>query len=94
MPANDEPHGVFSLSPHQQPVLVVGSGSEVTRTLALNVTRSAGLFGNASVEYKISGELEEGMDMKEVLGEQSEGRIFFRENHVFTTMNVPITNQV
>lgn len=94
MPANDEPHGVFSLSPHQQPVVVVGSGSEVTRALALNVTRSAGLFGNASVGYKISGELKEAMDMKEILGEQTEGRIFFRENRVFTTVTVPINSQV
>lgn len=94
MPANDEPHGVFSLSAHQQPVVVVGSGSEVTRALALNVTRSAGLFGNASVGYKISGELKEAMDMKEILGEQTEGRIFFRENHVFTTVTVPINSQV
>lgn len=94
MPANDEPHGVFFLSPHQQPVVVVGSGSEVTRALALNVTRLAGLFGNASVGYKISGDFEVAMDMREILGERAEGRIFFRENCVFTTVTVPINNQV
>lgn len=94
MPANDEPHGVFSLSPNQQPVVVVGSGSEVTRALAFNVTRSAGLFGNASVGYKISGELEKAMDIKEILGNQTERRIFFRENQVFSTVTVPINNQV
>lgn len=92
--ANDEPHGVFSLSPHQQAVVVDVSGSEVTRALALNVTRLAGLFGNASVGYKISGEIEEEMDMKEILGEQAEGRIFFREKHSFTTVTIPINNQV
>ncbi|MEQ2214624.1 hypothetical protein XENOCAPTIV_014496, partial [Xenoophorus captivus] len=55
VPANDEPHGVFSLNPKQQSVVVVGSGSQVTRALVVNVTRLAGLFGNASVGYKISG---------------------------------------
>lgn len=75
-------------------MVVAGSGSEVTRALALNVTRSAGLFGNASVGYKISGELEEALDMKEILGEQTEGRLFFPENQVFTTLIVPINKQV
>lgn len=72
----------------------MGSGSEVTRALALNVTRLAGLFGNASVGYRISGAIEELMDMKEIIGEQAEGRIHFRENHTFTIVTVPINNQV
>lgn len=58
------------------------------------MTRSAGLFGNASVGYKISGELEDAFDMKEILGEQTEGTIFFPENQVFTTLIVPINKQV
>lgn len=57
------------------------------------MTRLAGLFGNASVGYKISGTIEV-IDMKEILGDQAEGRIFFRENHSFTTVTVPISNQV
>ncbi|XP_029685938.1 LOW QUALITY PROTEIN: adhesion G-protein coupled receptor V1 [Takifugu rubripes] len=94
VPANDEPHGVFSLSPHQQPFVVLGSGSEVSRALSMNVTRLAGLFGNASVGYQIRGAVEEVRDMEEILGEQAEGRIFFRENCSVTTVTVPISNQV
>lgn len=94
MPANDEPHGVFSLNPKQQSVVVMGSGSEVTRALVLNVTRLAGLFGNASIGYRISGGIEEVMDMKEILGGHSEGRMFFREGQTFSTMTVFISSQV
>ncbi|KAM9360944.1 adhesion G-protein coupled receptor V1 [Symphorus nematophorus] len=92
--ANDEPHGVFSLNPEQQSIVVVGSGSEVTRALVMNVTRLAGLFGNASVGYRISGGIDEVMDIKEILGGQAEGRMFLREGQTFTTITVPISNQV
>lgn len=94
MPANDEPHGVFSLNPKQQSVVVMGSGSEVTRAFVLNVTRLAGLFGNVSIGYRISGGIEEVMDMKEILGGQAEGRMFFREGQTFSNMTVFISSQV
>uniref|UniRef100_A0A3B4V3U8 Adhesion G-protein coupled receptor V1 n=1 Tax=Seriola dumerili TaxID=41447 RepID=A0A3B4V3U8_SERDU len=68
--ANDEPHGVFFLNPEQQSIVVVGSGSELTRALVMNVTRLAGLFGNASVGYRISGGIDEVMDIEEILGGQ------------------------
>ncbi|XP_037634420.1 adhesion G-protein coupled receptor V1 isoform X2 [Sebastes umbrosus] len=92
--ANDEPHGVFSLNPEQQSIIVVGSGSEVTRTLVMNVTRLAGLFGNASVGYRISGGIDEVMDIGEILGGQAEGRLFLREGQAFSTITVPISSQV
>ncbi|XP_074494393.1 adhesion G-protein coupled receptor V1 [Sebastes fasciatus] len=92
--ANDEPHGVFSLNPEQQSIIVVGSGSEVTRTLIMNVTRLAGLFGNASVGYRISGGIDEVMDIGEILGGQAEGRLFLREGQAFSTITVPISSQV
>uniref|UniRef100_A0A3Q3J0J5 Adhesion G-protein coupled receptor V1 n=1 Tax=Monopterus albus TaxID=43700 RepID=A0A3Q3J0J5_MONAL len=88
--ANDEPHGVFSLNPEQQSIVVVGSGSVVTRALVMNVTRLAGLFGNASVDYRISGVV----DIKEILGGQAEGRLFMREGQPFSTITVPISSQV
>ena len=94
MPANDEPHGVFSLNPEQQSIAIVGSGSEVTRALVLNVTRLAGLFGNASVGYRISGGVDEVMDIEEILGGQAEGRLLLREGQTFSTITVPISNQV
>lgn len=94
VPANDEPHGVFTLSPHQQPLAVLGSGSEVSRALSVSVTRLAGLFGNASVGYEIRGARGEVGAMEEILGGQAEGRIFFRENRTVATVTVPISNQV
>lgn len=94
MRANDEPHGIFSLSPEQQSIVVVGSGSEVTRALIMNVTRLAGLFGNASVGYRISGGIDEVMDIEEILGGQAAGRLFVREGQTFSTITVPISSQV
>ncbi|KAK9522609.1 hypothetical protein VZT92_019059 [Zoarces viviparus] len=92
--ANDEPHGVFSLNPDQQSIMIVGSESQVTRALVMNVTRLAGLFGNASVGYRISGGMDEVMDIKEILGGQAEGRLFLREGLTFSTITVPISSQV
>ncbi|XP_026199339.1 adhesion G-protein coupled receptor V1 [Anabas testudineus] len=92
--ANDEPHGVFSLNPEQQTIVVMGSGSEVTRALVLNVTRLAGLFGNASVGYRISGRIDEVIDINEILGEQANGRLFMREGQPFSAVTVPISSQM
>ncbi len=94
MRANDEPHGVYSLNPGQQSIVVVGSGSEVTRALVMNVTRLAGLFGNVSVGYRISGGIDEVMDIEEILGGRAEGRLLFTEGQTFSTLTVPISTQV
>ncbi|KAG7243926.1 hypothetical protein INR49_006081 [Caranx melampygus] len=92
--ANDEPHGVFSLNPEQQSIVVVGSGLEVTRALVMNVTRLAGLFGNASVGYRISGGIDEVMDIDEILGGKAQGRLSLVEGQTFSTLTVPISSQV
>ncbi|KAG7490788.1 G-protein coupled receptor 98 [Solea senegalensis] len=94
VPANDEPHGIFSLDPEQQSVEVVEAGSNVTRYLVMNVTRSAGLFGNVSVGYKISGGIDEVMDIEEILGGQAQGRLLLMEGQTFRTLTVPISSQV
>lgn len=94
MPANDDPHGVFSLDREEQSIVVVGSGSEASRALALNVTRLAGLFGNASVGYRISGGIDEVMAMDVILGGRAEGRLFFREGQSFSSLLLPISSQV
>lgn len=70
------------------------SGSEVSRALVLNVTRLAGLFGNATVGYRVSGGIEEVMDIKEILGGQAEGTLFFREGQTFGTVTMLISSQV
>lgn len=94
MPANDDPHGVFSLNTEQQSVVVVGSGLNITRAVVINVTRIAGLFGNASVSYRITGGPDDMMDIEEILGGQAVGRLFMREGQTFSTITVPISSQV
>ncbi|XP_077457045.1 adhesion G-protein coupled receptor V1 [Stigmatopora argus] len=89
--ANDDPHGVFSLNPEQQSVSVVGSGQEIRRVLEINVARLAGLFGNVSVGYKISGGTKEMMD---IVGEQAEGQLLFSEGQAFSAVMLHISNQV
>ncbi|XP_068166577.1 adhesion G-protein coupled receptor V1 [Antennarius striatus] len=91
--ANDEPHGVFFLDPGQQAIVVTGSGSEVTRALAMNVSRLGGLFRNATVSYKIHGLTDEEMDIEELLGGRAEGRIFFMEGQSFSSISVSIDHQ-
>lgn len=85
---------MFSLNAEQQSIIIVDSGSEVTRALVVNVTRHAGLFGNASVGYRISGGVDEMMDIEEIMGGQAEGRLFMREGQTFSTITVPISNLV
>ncbi|MEQ2176232.1 hypothetical protein GOODEAATRI_025891, partial [Goodea atripinnis] len=68
--------------------------SQVTRALVVNVTRLAGLFGNASVGYKISGRGTEVMDIQEILRGQAEGRLLMREGQAFSQITVPISSQV
>lgn len=94
MPANDEPHGVFSLNPEQQAVVVVGSVSQLSRALVVNVTRLAGLFGNASVGYKISGRGTEEMDIHDTLGGRAEGRLLMIEGQPFGQITLPISSEV
>ncbi|XP_056157733.1 adhesion G-protein coupled receptor V1 isoform X2 [Lampris incognitus] len=92
--ANDEPHGIFALNPDHQSIMVMGAGSEVSRALVLNVTRLAGLFGNASVGYRITGGIAGGMDSEELLGGKAEGRVLLREGELFAAVTVLMSNQV
>ncbi|KAM8865111.1 adhesion G-protein coupled receptor V1 isoform 2-T2 [Synchiropus picturatus] len=91
--ANDDPHGVFSLSPENQFITVTGSGSEVGRVLVLNITRMAGLFGNASVGYKVRGAVNEVLSIDIILGEQAEGRLLMTEGQTHGAVTLPITSQ-
>lgn len=94
VPANDDPHGVFSLNPEQQSIAVLGSGSEISRAVVINVTRLAGLFGNASVGYRITGGIDEGMDLQATLGGKAEGRLLLIEGQSFSAISLPISSQV
>uniref|UniRef100_A0A4W5MA43 Calx-beta domain-containing protein n=1 Tax=Hucho hucho TaxID=62062 RepID=A0A4W5MA43_9TELE len=90
--ANDEPHGVFGLVAERQAVVVVGRGAGLVRLLALNVTRQAGAFGNASVGYRIS--TGPGLDGQELLGEAAVGRVLIKHGEDSASDSVPISTQV
>ena len=91
MRANDDPHGVFALEAGGQAVRVEVEGSEVSRTLVLNVTRQAGAFGNASVAYRVGGG---GPEAQGLLGEAAVGRVLVREGETYTAVSLPISSQV
>ncbi|KAJ3604248.1 hypothetical protein NHX12_028989, partial [Muraenolepis orangiensis] len=88
--ANDEPHGVFSLDPGQQSMEVAGPGADPARFLLLNLTRLAGLFGNASVGYRVSG----GQHVQSLLGDGATGRILLVEGESSASITLSLSNQV
>uniref|UniRef100_A0AAV2MS74 Staphylococcus aureus surface protein A n=1 Tax=Knipowitschia caucasica TaxID=637954 RepID=A0AAV2MS74_KNICA len=90
--ANDDPHGVFTLNPQHQSVVIIGSGAETRRALMLNVTRSGGLFGNATVGFGIKGGTDTD-DIQQILQGQAQGRVLFREGEEFATVTVPISSE-
>ncbi|XP_077417871.1 adhesion G-protein coupled receptor V1 isoform X3 [Vanacampus margaritifer] len=92
--ANDDPHGVFSLKPEQRSLSVEGAGAEVRRVLVINATRLAGMFGNVSVGYRITGGTDEMMDMGMFVGGQAEGQLLFTEGQMFSTVTLHISSQV
>ncbi|XP_014662998.1 PREDICTED: G-protein coupled receptor 98-like isoform X2 [Priapulus caudatus] len=51
--ANDDPHGVFSISPDSQTVIVT---HEMNRQVQLNITREGGAYGPVRVAYDINYE--------------------------------------
>ncbi|XP_061528205.1 adhesion G-protein coupled receptor V1 isoform X2 [Phycodurus eques] len=90
--ANDDPHGVFSLNPEEQSVLVEGSGAEVRRVLIMNTTRLGGLFGNVSVGYRITDGTDEVLGMDMFVGGQADGQLLFTEGQVFSNVTLYISN--
>ncbi|KAJ8006188.1 hypothetical protein DPEC_G00125640 [Dallia pectoralis] len=90
--ANDEPHGTFGLSAERQAVVVFGTGERLGRRLSLNLTRHAGHFGNASVNYRVSTGL--GLNVQGLLGEAAVGIVLVRDGQDSASISVPISSQV
>ncbi|XP_066512530.1 adhesion G-protein coupled receptor V1-like [Hoplias malabaricus] len=86
--ANDEPHGVFSLPPQQQALVI--NATDRSRHLALNISRLAGAFGNVSVVYRISYPTP-GQSFTE---DRSTGSILVRDGERAASVTVPISTQV
>ncbi|XP_039767131.1 adhesion G-protein coupled receptor V1 [Ornithorhynchus anatinus] len=84
--ANDDPHGVFALYPEQQKVL---AERDLSRHIRVHVTRLAGTFGRAAVEYRVSSE-HRGQPMTEY----TEGRLVVGDGQSYGVATVPIINQV
>ncbi|XP_076853827.1 adhesion G-protein coupled receptor V1 [Brachyhypopomus gauderio] len=85
--ANDEPHGAFGL-PRGEQALVLNAVDR-SRVLALNVSRAAGAFGNASVQYRI-GYSTSGPSFTE----NSTGIILVRDGEKSVGITVPVSKQV
>lgn len=85
--ANDDPHGVFALYSDQQSVLVERN---LDRYVQINVTRHAGAFGEAIVEYHITSHYEEAL----IEPENEVGYLTIKDGASFGVKRVPISNQV
>ncbi|XP_062873808.1 adhesion G-protein coupled receptor V1 [Trichomycterus rosablanca] len=86
--ANDEPHGVFALYTDRQALLV--NATDLSRYLVLNITRLAGLFGRASVEYRISYPAS-GQSFTEI---RDSGSVVVRDGERSASVAVPVSTQV
>ncbi|KAK7934133.1 hypothetical protein WMY93_005029 [Mugilogobius chulae] len=87
--ANDDPHGIFTLNPERQSVVI---RTDTRRALILNVTRLAGHFGNVSVGYSIRSGTDM-IDIEQILQGQAMGRLMFSEGETFSTVTVPISSE-
>lgn len=86
--ANDEPHGVFALFSDQQKLLV--NATDLSRYLALNISRLAGTFGSVSVGYQISYPTP-GQSFTE---DRSTGSIVVKDGENSASTTVPVSTQV
>ncbi|NXU35332.1 GPR98 protein, partial [Drymodes brunneopygia] len=84
--ANDDPHGVFALYSDQQSVLVEKT---LDRYVQINVTRHAGAFGEAMVQYRVISLHEEAL----IEPENQVGFLTIEDGASFGVKRVPISNQ-
>ncbi|CAO2593102.1 Adhesion G-protein coupled receptor V1 [Lemmus lemmus] len=85
--ANDDPHGVFALYSDRQSVLV---GQNLSRSIQINITRLAGMFGDVAVRLQILSDNEE----DPVATENEERRLVIKDGTTYKVDLVPLKNQV
>ncbi|KAL4228132.1 hypothetical protein ACF0H5_013567 [Mactra antiquata] len=81
---NDEPHGVFGIIPEYQTVTV--DPIDLTRHVALNFTRYAGLYGNVILTFSLRYDIPQ----SGVLLSLSDGTVTFTENQKNQLVNIGI----
>ncbi|KAH0628079.1 hypothetical protein JD844_008789 [Phrynosoma platyrhinos] len=84
--ANDDPYGVFALYSEKQSVLVE---RDLSRHIQINVTRHAGTFADAFVEYQISYPKEENL----VKAANEIGQLKIKEGSSYGVKTVPLQTQ-
>ncbi|KAG8456387.1 hypothetical protein GDO86_002244 [Hymenochirus boettgeri] len=81
---NDDPHGVFTVDPATQSIIVT---NDLSRYVQVNISRLAGTFGNITVEYQISTVEEQGV-LKMILR-----AVLIKDGARYGISTVPISSQ-
>lgn len=85
--ANDDPHGVFALYSDHQSVLI---GQNLIRSIQINVTRLAGMFGDVAVRFRILSDNKE----DPIASENEERQLVIKDGARYKVDLVPLKNQV
>lgn len=85
--ANDDPHGVFTLPSEHQSVLI---GQNLIRSIQMNVTRLAGMFGDVAVRVQILSDNQE----DPFATENEERELVIQDGAGYKVDLVPLKNQV
>ncbi|XP_028615942.1 adhesion G-protein coupled receptor V1 [Grammomys surdaster] len=85
--ANDDPHGVFALYSDWQSVLI---GQNLVRSIQINVTRLAGVFGAVAVRVQILSDNKE----DPVATENEERQLVIKDGARYEVDLVPLKSQV
>lgn len=85
--ANDDPHGIFALYSDQQSVLI---GQNLIRSIQINITRLAGVFGAVAVTLQILSDNKE----DPVATENEERQMVIKDGARYKVGLVPLKNQV
>ncbi|EGW05954.1 G-protein coupled receptor 98 [Cricetulus griseus] len=85
--ANDDPHGVFALYSDHQSILI---GQNLIRSLQINITRLAGMFGDVAVRFQILSDNKE----DPIATENEERQLVIKDGARYKVDVVPLKNQV
>ncbi|CAH6787485.1 Adgrv1 [Phodopus roborovskii] len=85
--ANDDPHGVFALYSDHQSILI---GKNLIRSIQINITRLAGMFGDVAVRFQILSDNKE----DPIATENEERQLVIKDGARYKVDVVPLKNQV
>ncbi|KAL1783722.1 G-protein coupled receptor 98 [Sigmodon hispidus] len=85
--ANDDPHGVFALYSDLQSILI---GQDLIRSIQVNITRLAGMFGDVAVRFQILSDNKE----DPIATENEERQLLIKDGTKYKIDLVPLNNEV